>query len=131
MAKDFDFNEIGKRMPYRTPEMFFENVQADVLKRADEERKRRKNFVFQWGGFITLAVAAMIFGIIFFSAPQVDLPVPDTSQVEWVAQLDENFDAMDLYVQELTDEELEEWVEFSENDIYYELTTQNSDEDED
>ena len=63
MAKDFDFNEIGKRMPYRTPEMFFENVQANVLKRADEERKRRKNLVFQWGGFITLAVAAMISGV--------------------------------------------------------------------
>ena len=31
----------------------------------------------------------------------------------------------------LSDEELEEWMEFSENDIYYELTTQNLNEDED
>ena len=27
--KDFDFNEIGKRMPYRTPEEFFENAKAN------------------------------------------------------------------------------------------------------
>ena len=28
MDKEFDFNEIGKRMPYRVPETFFEDVQA-------------------------------------------------------------------------------------------------------
>jgi len=39
---------------------------------------------------------------------------------------------MDVYLQGLSDEELEEWVEFSENDIYYELTTtENLNEDED
>ena len=42
MTKDFDFDEIGKRTPYRTPEGFFENVQANILKRADEEKKRRR-----------------------------------------------------------------------------------------
>ena len=40
-------------------------------------------------------------------------------------------DAMDLYLQDLSDEELEEWVEFSENDIFIELTTENLNEDED
>ena len=40
-------------------------------------------------------------------------------------------DAMDLYLLGISDEELEEWVEFSENDIYYELTTENLNEDED
>ena len=39
MDKEFDFNEIGKRMPYRVPETFFEDVQANVLKRAGEEKK--------------------------------------------------------------------------------------------
>ena len=75
-----------------------------------------------------MAVAAMICGFVFFSAPDSELPSPE-NPAEWVAQL--NGDAIDLYIQDLTDEELEEWVEFSENDIYYELTTQNSDEDED
>jgi hypothetical protein len=50
---------------------------------------------------------------------------------EWVAQLSDDTDALDLYLQYLSDEELENWVEFSENDIFYELTTQNLNEDED
>lgn len=131
MAKSFDFNEIGKRMPYQVPDTFFENVQEDILIRADEEKRRRKKLTFQWGGFIALAVAAMISGVIFFSAPQVDLPASDFYSGEWMAQLDANDDVMELYVQGLTDEELEEWIEFSENDIYYELTTETLNEYED
>jgi hypothetical protein len=50
---------------------------------------------------------------------------------EWMAQMTDDTDEMDLYLQDLSDEELEEWVEFSENDIFYELTTENLNEDED
>jgi hypothetical protein len=50
--------------------------------------------------------------------------------VDWRAQLSPGEDAMDFYIQHLTDEELEHWMEFSENDIFYELTTQNLNEDE-
>ena len=31
MKKDFDFDDIGKRTPYRTPEGFFEDVQRKVM----------------------------------------------------------------------------------------------------
>ena len=37
---------------------------------------------------------------------------------------------MDLYLQGLTDEELEEWIELTENDVFYTLTTENYDQDE-
>ena len=40
MNKDFDFNEIGKRTPFRTPEGFFERMQAETLKRAAEEKRK-------------------------------------------------------------------------------------------
>lgn len=30
MEKDFDFNRIGKRTPYRTPEGFFDQMEADI-----------------------------------------------------------------------------------------------------
>ena len=128
MSKDFNFEEIGKRTPFRTPEGFFERMQAETLKRAAEEKRRKKLFRLRVGFSAAMAVAAMICGFVFFSAPDSELPSPE-NPAEWVAQL--NSDAIDLYIQDLTDEELEEWVEFSENDIYYELTTQNSDEDED
>ena len=120
MEKGFDFNTIGKRIPYRTPEGFFEKMQAETLKRAAEEKRKKKIYRMKWGVSMVLAVAAMMCGFIFFpSAPQeVVEPVGST---EWVAQLSGGMDAMDAYLQGLSNEELEEWVEFSENDIYYEL----------
>ena len=35
MKKDFDFDDIGKRTPYRTPDGFFEDVQRKVMERAE------------------------------------------------------------------------------------------------
>ena len=124
MNKDFDFNEIGKRIPYRTPERFFENAKANVLKRAGEEKKRLRLYRLRWGVSIALAVAAMVCGIVFFPSAPKEMPEPAPSN-GWVAQTNGETDVMEMYVQGLTDEELEEWIEFSENDIYYELTTEN------
>ncbi|MGM9869492.1 MAG: hypothetical protein ACI30R_07715 [Sodaliphilus sp.] len=31
MNKDFDFSQVGKRMPYRTPERFFQELEDDVM----------------------------------------------------------------------------------------------------
>jgi hypothetical protein len=128
MNKDFDFNEIGKRTPFRTPEGFFEKMQAETLKRVAEEKQKTKIYRLKWGVSLALATAAMLCGFLFLPSTQS----PDTRQpssTNWVAQT-YGSDEMDLYVQELTDEELEEWIEFSENDIFYEVTTTNLDEDE-
>lgn len=128
MNKDFDFNEIGKRTPFRTPEGFFEKMQAETLKRVAEEKQKTKLYRLKWGVSLALATAAMLCGFLFLPSTQS----PDTyqpSSTNWVAQT-YGSDEMDLYVQELTDEELEEWIEFSENDIFYEVTTTNLDEDE-
>lgn len=128
MNKDFDFNEIGKRTPFRTPEGFFEKMQAETLKRVAEEKQKTKIYRLKWGVSLALATAAMFCGFLFLPSTQS----PDTRQpssTNWVAQT-YGSDEMDLYVQELTDEELEEWIEFSENDIFYEVTTTNLDEDE-
>ena len=128
MEKDFDFNEIGKRTPFRTPEGFFENAKADILNRAGEERRRRKRFRLQVGISMALAIAAMVCGIIFLPEPSKEMP-KQMHTAEWVAH--NATDVVELYVRDLTDEELQEWIEFSENDIYYELTTENLNENED
>ena len=31
MDKNFDFNQVGKRMPYSTPDDFFAKMQNDIL----------------------------------------------------------------------------------------------------
>ena len=129
MEKDFDFNAIGKRTPFRTPEGFFERMQAETLRRVEEEKRKKKLCRLKWGVSMALAVAAMVCGIVFFPSAPTDVAYP-THANEWVAQKMNGMDAMDLYLQGISDEELEEWIEFSENDIYYELTTENLNEDE-
>lgn len=130
MEKEFDFNAIGKRTPFRTPEGFFERMQTETLKRVEEEKRIRKIVRFKWGMSMALAVAAMVYGFIFFPATPSE-KVELSYENEWLAQMSDETDAMDLYLQGLTDEELEEWIQFSENDIFNELTTQNLIEDED
>ena len=130
MEKDFDFNSIGKRTPFRTPEGFFERMQAENMKRVAEEKRKKKLYRLKWGVSVALAIAAMVCGIVFFPSVPTEVVYP-TNTNEWVAQMTGDTDAMDLYLRDISDEELEEWVEFSENDIYYELTTENLNEDED
>ena len=130
MDKDFDFDKIGKKTPFRTPEGFFERMQAETMRRVEEEKRKRMISRFKWGVSMALAVAAMVCGFIFFPTNQAEVEEPMDAN-GWVAQLADGADVMDLYVQGLSDEELEEWVEFSENDIFYELTTENVNEDED
>ena len=129
MNKEFDFNEVGKRMPFRTPEGFFERMQAETLKRVAEEKRKKKLYRLKVGVSVALAMAAMICGFLFLPVSQPEKTEQATT-VDWMAQLSPGEDAMDLYIQNLTDEELEDWMEFSENDIFYELTTQNLNEDE-
>ena len=129
MNKEFDFNEIGKRTPFRTPDGFFERMQAETLKRVSEEKRRKRLYRLRWGVSVALAVAAMVCGFIFLPATQKT--EHQGYATEWLATNDGAHDAVDLYVQGLSDEELEDWIEFSENDIFYELTTQNLNEDED
>ena len=130
MDKNFDFETIGKRTPFRTPEGFFERMQAETLKRVAEEKRKKKIYRLKWGISAALAIAAMVCGFIFFpmGGTKTDAPVDGNA---WIVQAMDETDEMDLYLQSLSDEELEDWIEFSENDIFYELTAQNLNEDED
>ena len=78
MEKEFDFKNIGKRMPYRTPDGFFGKMQKQPV--AEE-------------------------------LPSHSLIVS--------TDLDSSYsDTLDRYIESMSDEELAEWVELSENDIF-------------
>ena len=68
MKKEFDFNRIGKRMPYKTPEGFLDEMEANVWKEVQNEPPKtaeRKTFrlrVFAW----TMAIAASITPLFVF-----------------------------------------------------------------
>ena len=66
MEKEFDFNSIGKRTPFRTPDGFFERMQAETMKRVAEEKRQKKLYRLKWGVSVALAIAAMVCGFVFF-----------------------------------------------------------------
>ena len=64
MEKEFNFESVGKRTPFRTPEGFFERMQTETLKRVAEEKRRKKLYRLKWG--VSAALADEVFkGIIY------------------------------------------------------------------
>ena len=106
MEKEFDFNSIGKRTPFRTPDGFFERMQAETMKRVAEEKRQKKLYRLKWGVSVALAIAAMVCGFVFFPSAPSEVVYPIYAN-EWMAQMTGDTDAMDLYLQDLSDEELE------------------------
>ena len=122
MNTDFDFDNIGKRTPYRTPEGFFDEMQRNVMQRVcgKQRRKRRLTMIIS----TALAMAAILTGFLFIPSFYQN---PDTIIVptsERVLAIEKNNTTVgdqsqaDKWIKELSDEELEELVNFSENDVF-------------
>lgn len=117
MDKDFDFDNIGKRTPYRTSEHFFEEVQRKVMVRTGIEQRRKKRRL-QMIIATTVATAAMLVGLLFVpSFLPMDSPSSDT-KVLVIDNATLSADPVDNWIKNLSDEELEELVSFSESDIF-------------
>ena len=70
MEKEFDFKNIGKRMPYRTPDGFFGKMQKQVLERTQAERFNRQHRIKLIIG-AALAIAAVMLGVFSFRYPNL------------------------------------------------------------
>ena len=70
MEKEFDFKNIGKRMPYRTPDGFFGKMQKQVLERTQAERFNRQHRIKLIIG-AALAIAAVMLGVLSFRYPNL------------------------------------------------------------
>lgn len=119
MSKDFDFDTIGKRTPYRVPEHFFEDMRQKIEARAGigQPKKRRRRVMRII--VTTAAVAALLSGWLFVpSFLPADYPAADTKTLMPEADL-ASTDPLDKWIRNLSDEELEELVRFSENDIFF------------
>ncbi len=44
MNKEFDFDDIGKKTPYRTPDNFFEDMQQKVMERTYGRQRQETPF---------------------------------------------------------------------------------------
>ena len=80
MKKDFDFDDIGKRTPYRTPDGFFEDVQRKVMERAGVKQQRKSHTKLIISTVIT--IAAVWVGFLFVpSLRQADEVTTSSSKV--------------------------------------------------
>lgn len=118
VKKDFDFNDIGKQMPYLVPEGFFEQAQEQMVQRTGVD-KRKNSHRIKLIVSATLAAAAVLWGILFFSVPQPETEQLPSGSLIVSTDLDYSYsDALDQYIESMPDAELAEWVELSENDIF-------------
>lgn len=116
MKKEFDFDDIGKRTPYTTPNGFFEDMQRKVMERTGMKQQRKSHMKLVIS--TAVAIAAMLTGLLFVpSFYQTDDVKPSSSNVLAVER-SKGTDTEDKWIKELSDEELEELVSFSENDIF-------------
>ena len=118
MEKNFDFKDIGKQMPYRTPDGFFEKMQEQVSERIQAEKGHKQHRV-RLIVSATLAAAAIMLGVFFFPVSQHETEELPVNSLIVSTDLDySRSDAMDHYIESMPDEELAEWVELSDNDIF-------------
>ena len=74
MEKKFDFNSMGKRMPYKTPEGFLDEMEANVWKEVQHELPQtHKRTTFRLRVFAgAMAVAASIALLLVLNPFQTD-----------------------------------------------------------
>lgn len=116
MKKDFDFDDIGKRTPYRTPDGFFEDVQRKVWERTGIQQQKKSHLKLIISTIV--AVAAVLTGLLFVPSLRQTDALPSSSNVLAIESSYATADSEDRWIKELSDEELEELISFSENDVF-------------
>ena len=92
----FDFDQVGKRMPYSTPEGFFKEMEANILEQVKNDKpapvriqpKKRSLRKVIWTAAIAVAasVAVLLVLNIDFAAPHSSLPSQADNGIQAVDQ---------------------------------------------
>lgn len=84
MKDNFDFNRIGKRMPYTGPEDFLEDIENNVWKtiRNDNVLSRPKKDYRLWLSISGGLIAASVAFLLVFNYMPIDYPTDDFEKLE-------------------------------------------------
>lgn len=95
-TEKFDFDKVGKRMPYSTPEGFFKEMEANILEQVKNDKpapvriqpKKRSLRKVIWTAAIAVAasVAVLLVLHIDFSAPHPSHPSQTEQELQAVDQ---------------------------------------------
>lgn len=115
MEKEFNFNKVGKRMPYSVPDGFFDEMEENVMSSLTTSLSRREG-AGRWrfaGGFF-LAVAASV-ALLFIV--KNNMPKNDTTAY--------TFDNVELAYNNLSTDDQQFLIEMYEDDIINENEDEN------
>ena len=92
----FDFDQVGKRMPYSTPEGFFKEMEANILEQVKDDkqvpvrRQLKKQPLMKVIWMAAMAVAASVAVLLVlnidFAAPHSSLPSQADNEMQAVDQ---------------------------------------------
>lgn len=92
----FDFDQVGKRMPYSTPEGFFKEMEANILEQVKDDKpapvrrqpKKRPLMKVIWAAAMAVAVSVAVLLVlnIDFMAPHSSLPSQAGNELQAVDQ---------------------------------------------
>ena len=92
----FNFDQVGKRMPYSTPDDFFKDMEANILEQVKDDKtqpvriqpKKRPLMKVIWAAAIAVAasVAVLLVLNIDFAAPHSSLPSQADNEMQAVDQ---------------------------------------------
>ena len=95
-TEKFDFDQVGKRMPYSTPDDFFKEMEANILEQVKDDKpkpvriepKKRPLMKVIWTAAIAVAasVAVLLVLNIDFAAPHSSLPSQADNEMQAVDQ---------------------------------------------
>ncbi|MBR5727246.1 MAG: hypothetical protein IKX39_01250 [Muribaculaceae bacterium] len=90
MDNTFDFNSVGKRMPYTVPDGFFDTIEENVMQevaakkeKANPGKNRKKVVTIAIRSLLATAAAVALFFVVRAVIPKADTtPVDDFASVE-------------------------------------------------
>ena len=90
----FNFDQVGKRMPYSTPEGFFKEMEANILEQVKDDKpkpvriqpKKRPLMKVIWAAAMAASVAVLLILHIDFAAPHSSLPSQADNGIQAVDQ---------------------------------------------
>lgn len=95
-TEKFDFDQVGKRMPYSTPDDFFKDMEANILEQVKDDKpkpvriqpKKRPLMKVIWAAAMAVAasVAVLLVLNIDFAAPHSSLPSQADKEMQAVDQ---------------------------------------------
>jgi len=88
MKEEFDFEKVGKRMPYRVPDGFFDEMESRVMSRIQQETKEEtrpskgRTLRMSFSAFAAAAAAVALFFVVHKSLPETETTEESYSRVE-------------------------------------------------